>query len=197
MKKYFKIKRSMDLIFSLIALLLLLPWILILSILIKLDSSGTVLFKQKRIGKDQVPFNILKFRTMKKDTPKDTPTHMLKEANTHVTKVGKFLRSSSLDELPQLLNIIKGEMSMVGPRPALWTQKDLIEERENLKINDIPPGITGWAQVNGRDELSIKLKVHYDNEYKKNVSFKTDAVIIIKTIFNVVKKQGIREGAHK
>ena len=150
-----KVKRAIDLCLSMVGLIVLSPVFLILVIAIKLDSKGPVLFKQKRVGIHKRYFNILKFRTMKIDTPKDMPTHMLKNPDQYITKVGKFLRKTSLDELPQIINIVKGEMSIIGPRPALWNQSDLLEERDKYGANDVMPGLTGWAQINGRDELEI------------------------------------------
>src|SRR5690625_1751054 len=151
-------KRLIDLIVSLIGLIVLSPIFLILIILIKIDSKGPILFKQKRVGVNKTHFNILKFRTMKIDTPKDTPTHLLENPDQYITRMGRFLRKTSLDELPQIWNILIGQMSVIGPRPALWNQFDLITERDKYYINDILPGLTGWAQINGRDELPIKEK---------------------------------------
>jgi O-antigen biosynthesis protein WbqP len=165
--------------------------------MIKLDSKGPVLFKQKRIGRNKKHFYILKFRTMRIDTPKDTPTHMLENPEQWITKVGKFLRKTSLDELPQLINVIKGEMSFVGPRPALWNQNDLIDERDNSGINNLLPGLTGWAQINGRDELSISEKVALDLFYFKNIGLLLDIRIIFKTFFSVIKSDGVVEGGKK
>lgn len=163
-------KRAIDLFLGIVGLVVLWPLILILVIWIKLDSKGPVLFKQKRVGIHKTHFNILKFRTMKIDTPKDTPTHLLENPEQYITKAGKFLRKTSLDELPQILNIIKGDMAIVGPRPALWNQYDLIEERDKYGANDIRPGLTGWAQVNGRDELEIPVKVALYGAYVKKMS---------------------------
>ena len=148
---YLKIKRIIDVVLSIIALLVLSPVFLVLIIAIKLDSPGPILFKQKRVGIHKTYFNILKFRTMRVDTPKDTPTHLLENPQQWITRVGKFLRKTSLDELPQIINILKGDMSIVGPRPALWNQYDLIEERDKYGANDVPVGLTGWAQINGRE----------------------------------------------
>ena len=157
-----KIKRLMDIVLSLAGLILLSPLFLLLIVLIKLDSKGPVLFKQKRVGLHKSHFYILKFRTMRIDTPKDTPTHLLENPDQWITKMGKFLRKTSLDELPQIINILKGEMSIIGPRPALWNQYDLIEERDKYGANDVPPGLTGWAQINGRDELPTEVKAQLD-----------------------------------
>ena len=187
-------KRGLDLILSLIAFVLLLPVFVVITIFIRLDSKGPALFKQKRIGLNKDTFYIYKFRTMKADTPKDTPTHLLKNPNSHITKVGEFLRQTSLDELPQLYNIIKGDMSIVGPRPALWNQDDLVAERDKYKANNVKPGLTGWAQINGRDELPIPKKAFLDGVYVKNLSLAMDITCIIKTIEAVITKAGISEG---
>ncbi len=166
-------------------------------LIIKIDSKGPAFFIQKRIGKNKKTFNILKFRSMSIDAPKDAPTHQLNNADSYITKVGNFLRKTSLDELPQLINIIKGEMSIVGPRPALWNQFDLIEERDKYNANDVRPGLTGLAQIKGRDELSIEVKSMYDGEYVKNITFLNDVKIILGTIFKVVSREGIQEGNKK
>lgn len=191
---YMKIKRLMDFIISLIALILLSPLFLILIIAIKVDSKGPVLFKQKRVGRCKSYFNILKFRTMKIDTPKDTPTHLLENPDQWITRVGKFLRKTSLDELPQIVNIIKGDMSIIGPRPALWNQFDLIAERDKYGANDIPVGLTGWAQINGRDELEIEIKAKLDGEYIKKIGFMMDVRCFFGTIFSVLRSDGVVEG---
>ena len=195
-KPYLVIKRIIDVIFSILGLIILIPVFLIVSIAIKIESKGPVIFKQKRIGKGKKYFTIYKFRTMRSDTPKDMPTHMLKNANGCITKVGNILRKTSLDELPQLVNILKGDMSIIGPRPALWNQDDLVEERDKYHANDIRPGLTGWAQVNGRDELEIPVKAKYDGEYIEKVSLWFDIKIFFKTIINVFKHEGIVEGEH-
>lgn len=187
-------KRVFDIILSTIALILLFPLFILIAILIKAESEGPILFKQKRIGKDKKEFCIYKFRTMKTTAPSDIHTHKLIKAENYITRVGKILRKSSLDELPQLINILKGEMSIVGPRPALWNQYDLIEERDKYGANDIRPGLTGWAQVNGRDELPIEIKAKLDGEYVKNMSLKMDIKIIFMTVFNVLTARGIVEG---
>ncbi|WP_427337947.1 sugar transferase [Caloranaerobacter sp. DY30410] len=192
-RKY--LKRIIDFTLSLIAMIILWPVFLIIAILIKLDSKGPVLFKQKRVGKNKKHFYILKFRTMRTDTPKDMPTHMLKNPEMFITRVGKFLRKTSLDELPQIINILKGEMSIIGPRPALWNQYDLIEERDKYGANDIYPGLTGWAQINGRDELPIDIKAKYDGEYVEKISLAFDVKIFFKTIFSVLRSEGVKEGA--
>ncbi|ANE88294.1 MULTISPECIES: sugar transferase [Bacillus] len=191
------LKRIIDFIIALIGLVILLPIILILIVCIKIDSKGPVLFKQRRIGKEKREFYILKFRTMRIDTPKDTPTHLLENPEVYITKLGKFLRKTSLDELPQILNIIKGEMSIVGPRPALWNQYDLIKERDKHGANDILPGLTGWAQINGRDELPIDVKASLDGEYAQKISFLLDGKVFLKTVVSVAKSDGVKEGARK
>lgn len=196
-KPYLVIKRIIDVIFSILGLIILIPVFLIVSIAIKIESKGPIIFKQKRIGKRKKYFTIYKFRTMRSDTPKDMPTHMLKNANGCITKVGNILRKTSLDELPQLVNILKGDMSIIGPRPALWNQDDLVEERDKYNANDIRPGLTGWAQVNGRDELEIPVKAKYDGEYTEKVSLWFDIKIFFKTIINVFKHEGIVEGNEK
>ncbi|MBG9750887.1 sugar transferase [Bacillus thuringiensis] len=191
------LKRIIDFIIALIGLVILLPIILILIVCIKIDSKGPVLFKQRRIGKEKREFYILKFRTMRIDTPRDTPTHLLENPEVYITKLGKFLRKTSLDELPQILNIIKGEMSIVGPRPALWNQYDLIKERDKHGANDILPGLTGWAQINGRDELPIDVKASLDGEYAQKISFLLDVKVFLKTVVSVAKSDGVKEGARK
>jgi O-antigen biosynthesis protein WbqP len=188
------IKRIIDFTLSLIAMIILWPVFLLIAVLIKLDSKGPVLFKQKRVGKDKKHFYILKFRTMRTDTPKDMPTHMLKNPEVFITRVGKFLRKTSLDELPQIINILKGEMSIIGPRPALWNQYDLIEERDKYGANDIYPGLTGWAQINGRDELPIDIKAKYDGEYVERMSLGFDVKCFFGTIISVIKSDGVVEG---
>lgn len=187
-------KRILDLLVSIIGLIILSPVFLILVIWIKLDSKGPVLFKQKRVGIHKTHFNILKFRTMKIDTPKDTPTHLLKNPEQYITRAGKFLRKTSLDELPQIINIIKGDMAIVGPRPALWNQYDLIEERDKYGANDIRPGLTGWAQVNGRDELEIPVKAALDGEYVEKMGFAMDIKCIFKTVIQIFTHEGVVEG---
>ena len=188
------LKRCVDLTLSVITLIILSAALMILCAIIKIDSPGPVLFKQKRIGKDKKEFHILKFRTMKIDAPKEMPTHLLDNPNSYITKVGKFLRRTSLDELPQLVNILKGEMSFIGPRPALWNQVDLIEERDKYSANDILPGLTGLAQISGRDELPIAVKAKLDGEYAKKMSPSLDMNIFVKTVFSVLKSDGVQEG---
>lgn len=191
---YSKVKRFLDFLISIIGIVILSPVFFVIILLIKLDSRGPVLFKQRRIGINKKEFNILKFRTMRIDTPKDMPTHLLNNPEAYITKIGGVLRKTSLDELPQIINIIKGEMSIVGPRPALWNQFDLIEERDRYNANDILPGLTGWAQINGRDELPIDVKAEYDGEYVENMSLLFDIKCFFLTIFKVLKKDGIVEG---
>jgi O-antigen biosynthesis protein WbqP len=184
----------MDFIFALLSLVILSPVFLILIFAIKLESRGPVLFKQKRVGVNKTYFNILKFRTMRIDTPKDIPTHLLANPEQYITKIGKFLRKTSLDELPQIINILCGSMSVIGPRPALWNQHDLIAERDKYGANDIRPGLTGWAQINGRDELPIEAKARLDGEYVQRMSFAMDAKCFFGTIISVLKSEGVVEG---
>lgn len=193
-KEYIKKKEYLDIYLSLMALFFLAPVFLTLVIAIKLDSPGPVFFKQKRVGIHQKHFKILKFRTMRTDTPKDMPTHLLQDPDQYITKVGKFLRKTFLDELPQLINIVKGEMSIIGPRPALWNQYDLIEEREKYGANDILPGLTGWAQIHGRDELDIPEKAKLDGYYVDNLSFGLDVKCFFGTILSVLRSDGVVEG---
>lgn len=188
------IKKILDRLLALVGLCILSPVFLILVAAIKLDSKGPVLFRQKRVGINKTYFNILKFRTMKIDTPKDMPTHLLQDPQQYITKVGGFLRKTSLDELPQIINILKGDMAIVGPRPALWNQYDLIEERDKYGANDILPGLTGWAQINGRDELPIAVKARLDGEYVKRMGFLMDVRCILGTVISVVRQEGIVEG---
>ncbi|UJL45819.1 sugar transferase [Virgibacillus sp. NKC19-16] len=191
---YLKIKRLIDIVLSLIGLMILSPIFLILITAIKLDSKGPVLFKQKRIGIHKRYFNMLKFRTMRIDTPKDTPTHLLKNPEQYITRMGKFLRKTSLDELPQIWNIFVGQMSIIGPRPALWNQYDLIEERDTYGANNVPPGLTGWAQINGRDELPINVKAKLDGEYVEKMSLFMDVKCFFGTLVSVAKSDGVAEG---
>ena len=194
MKAYRIIKRALDIILSGISILVFLPLFLIIAAIIKIESPGPVFFKQKRIGIHQSTFMIYKFRTMRTDTPKDMPTHMLENPEKYITKIGRFLRKSSLDEIPQVLNIFSGKMSIIGPRPALWNQYDLIKQREIYHANSILPGLTGWAQVNGRDELEIPVKAKLDGYYVQHCSFLLDVRIFWYTIRNVVTTKGIVEG---
>ncbi len=191
-KKY--VKQSIDFLMSFIGIIILSPIFLFLCIWIKLDSKGPILFKQKRVGKDKTYFYILKFRTMYIDTPKDMPTHMLANPEQYITKAGRFLRKTSLDELPQIINILKGDMSIIGPRPALWNQDDLIAERDKYKANDVKPGLTGWAQINGRDELEIPVKAKLDGEYVEKMNFLFDCRCFWGTISSVMKHEGVVEG---
>lgn len=188
------LKRVIDFVLSLIGIIVLSPVFLILVIAIKLDSKGPVIFKQKRIAKNKEIFNIYKFRTMRIDTPKEMPTHLLDNPDYFITKVGKFLRKTSLDELPQLFNILKGDMAVIGPRPALWNQDDLIAERDKYGANDIRPGLTGWAQINGRDELEIEYKAQLDGYYVDKESFSMDVKCFFGTIVSVFKSDGVLEG---
>ena len=193
MYKHF-LKRVIDVVLSGIGILVLIPVWLILFLAIKLDSKGPIFFKQKRIGIHKKTFNILKFRTMRIDTPHDVPTHMLENPEKWITKVGRFLRKTSLDELPQIFNIFVGQMSIIGPRPALWNQDDLIAERDKYGANDVMPGLTGWAQINGRDELEIPVKAALDGEYVKRQSFLFDCKCFFGTILSVLKHDGVVEG---
>lgn len=191
---YIVTKRVMDFVLALSAVILLSPVLIAIALLIKLDTPGPIFFKQKRIGIHKSHFYIYKFRTMRIDTPKDMPTHLLANPDAYITKVGKFMRKTSLDELPQIINILAGQMSIIGPRPALWNQYDLIAERDKYGANDILPGLTGWAQINGRDELPIEVKARYDGEYVKKMSFLFDCKCFIGTIACVLKKEGVVEG---
>lgn len=193
-KKYLTIKRKIDMVLSGGAIILLSPVMAGIAVAIKLDSPGPVLFKQKRVGKDKELFEIWKFRTMRTDTPKDMPTHMLGNADAYITKIGKFLRKTSLDELPQIFNIFSGKMSIIGPRPALWNQEDLILERDKYGANDVTPGLTGWAQINGRDELEIPIKAEFDGAYVKNMGLKMDIKCFLGTIGSVLTHDGVVEG---
>ena len=188
------VKRILAMVLSLVGILAL-GWLLILlSVAIKLDSPGPVLFRQKRVGLGKSHFYILKFRTMRIDTPRDMPTHLLTNPEQYITRVGHFLRKTSLDELPQLFNILLGHMAIVGPRPALWNQFDLIAERDKYGANDIRPGLTGWAQINGRDELEIDVKARYDGEYVERMSLGFDIRCILGTVTAVLSRDGIVEG---
>ena len=188
------IKRILAFVLALLAIIVLSPFFILLCAAVKLDSKGPILFKQKRVGLHKKHFNILKFRTMRIDTPRDMPTHLLANPDQYITKVGKFLRKTSLDELPQIINMLKLEMCIVGPRPALWNQYDLIEERDKYGANDIMPGLTGWAQINGRDELQIAEKARLDGYYAAHMSFLLDAKCFFMTIIRVLKHQGVVEG---
>ncbi|MCA0756497.1 sugar transferase [Paenibacillus sp. N4] len=191
---YIKIKRFADMLLAIAGLVVLSPVFIILCVAIKFDSRGPILFKQKRVSLNKNHFYILKFRTMKIDTPKDTPTHLLENPEQYITSVGKFLRKTSLDELPQIWNIFVGEMSIIGPRPALWNQYDLITERDKYGANNVLPGLTGWAQINGRDELPIELKAKLDGEYVRKIGIWMDAKCFVRTIASVIKSEGVIEG---
>lgn len=193
-KKYLRIKRIVDIVLSGGAIVSLSPVLAGISLAIKLESPGPVLFKQKRVGKNKELFEIWKFRSMRTDTPKDVPTHMLSNPDQYITKTGKFLRKTSLDELPQIFNIFRGQMSIIGPRPALWNQNDLIEERDKYGVNHLTPGLTGWAQINGRDELEIPLKAKLDGEYAKKISPGMDVKCFLGTIGSVLCSDGVVEG---
>ena len=187
-------KRLIDLLLSGCAIVVLSPVFLLLVIAIKLDSPGPVVFKQKRVGLHKTHFNILKFRTMRIDTPRDCPTHLLENPQQWITRVGGFLRKTSLDELPQIFNIFAGHMSIIGPRPALWNQFDLIEERDKYGANDVMPGLTGWAQINGRDELPIDVKAKLDGEYVEKQSLAFDIKCFVGTVVSVLRHDGVVEG---
>ena len=186
-------KRLFDFVMSLIGIVVLSPIILIVALAVKFTSPGPMLFKQRRIGKNNVEFEIYKFRTMRIDTP-NVPTHLLENPEQWITPVGKFLRKTSLDELPQLFNILKGEMSIVGPRPALYNQIDLKEMRTEAGVHKLVPGLTGWAQINGRDEIPLSLKVKLDKEYLMKKGFFFDIKIIFMTALSVIKSEGVQEG---
>lgn len=186
-------KRGFDILSSLIAIILFSPILLILAIIVKCTSPGPILFKQRRIGKDNQEFMIYKFRTMRIDTP-NVATHLLKNAEQYITPIGKFMRKTSLDELPQLFNILKGEMSVVGPRPALYNQYDLIEMRTKANVHIVRPGLTGLAQVSGRDELENEQKVYFDQQYVQKQSFLFDLKLIVLTVVKVFKSEGVVEG---
>ncbi len=195
------LKRASDIFMSFLAIVVLALPMAIIAILIKIDSKGPVFFKQKRIGKDKKTFYILKFRTMRTDAPKDAPTHTLQDPKKWITRIGGFLRKTSIDELPQIFNIFVGHMSVVGPRPALWNQDDLIAERDKYGANELRPGLTGWAQINGRDELPISVKARLDGEYAERLNggfFKgifLDVRCIFGTVFSVLRSDGVVEGA--
>ena len=193
-KIYLPFKRLLDIICSLLAIIVFFPLYIILAILVKCTSKGPVFFKQKRIGKNKKTFNILKFRTMRIDTPKDVATHLLDDPDKYITKVGRFLRKTSLDEIPQAFNIFAGQMSVVGPRPALWNQNDLVAERDKYHANEIVPGLSGWAQCNGRDTLPIPEKAKLDGEYVKRFNIWFDIGIIFKTVFQAFRGKDEVEG---
>ena len=187
-------KRLIDIILSGVGIIVLSPVYLILALAIKIDDPGPVFFRQKRVGIHKTHFDIMKFRSMKMETPRDMPTHMLQNPEQYITRVGKILRKTSLDELPQIFQIFTGKMSIIGPRPALWNQYDLIEERDKYGANDIRPGLTGWAQINGRDELPIDVKARFDGEYVERMSFLFDCKCFFGTIISVLKHDGVVEG---
>ena len=187
-------KRLLDIVLSGCGIIVLAPVYLILAAAIKIDDPGPVFFRQKRVGIHKTHFQILKFRTMKMETPKDTPTHLLENPEQYITRVGGILRKLSLDELPQIFQIFTGDMSVIGPRPALWNQFDLIAERDKYGANDVRPGLTGWAQINGRDELPIDVKARLDGEYVENLSFLFDCKCFFGTIVSVLKSDGVVEG---
>ena len=188
------IKRLIDIVLSFLGIIVLSLPMLVIAVIIKTDDPGPVLFKQKRVGNHKSHFQLYKFRSMKMSTPHDTPTHLLENPDQYLLKCGKVLRKLSLDELPQLFNILKGDMSVIGPRPALWNQYDLIEERDRYGANDVRPGLSGWAQINGRDELEIPVKAKLDGEYVKNMSFSFDCKCFFGTIGKVLKSDGVVEG---
>ena len=190
-------KRALDLLLSGLGLVVLSPLFLIISIAIKAEDPGPVFFRQKRVGIHKTYFNIVKFRSMRQDTPHDMPTHLLNDPQRWITKTGSFLRKTSLDELPQIAQIFTGKMSIIGPRPALWNQYDLIAQRDQYGANDVTPGLTGWAQVNGRDELEIEEKARLDGEYAQNISFGMDMKIFWMTVKNVLQGSGVVEGGPK
>ena len=188
------IKRILDILLSAVGMIILIPVYVLTVIAIKIDSPGPVLFRQKRFGKNKKYFYIYKFRSMRTDAPKDIPTHLIEDPNEWLTRAGKIIRRTSIDEIPQLWNILKGDMSFIGPRPALWNQEDLIAERDKYHANDVLPGLTGWAQINGRDELAIPVKAELDGEYVKNLSFRMDLKCFFGTISCVLTGKGLRKG---
>ncbi|MBQ3403421.1 MAG: sugar transferase [Synergistaceae bacterium] len=187
-------KRLCDVVLGLLGLVVLFPVMLACIIIIKCEDRGPAFFRQKRIGRHKVPFSMYKFRSMRMDTPHDTPTHLLANPEQYILKCGRWMRKYSLDELPQILNILKGDMSVVGPRPALWNQYDLVAEREKYGANDIRPGLTGWAQINGRDELSIEEKAKLDGDYVRLEGFAFDAMCVFRTVFSAARHEGVIEG---
>lgn len=190
------IKRLLDILIALVGLLLSFWIFIIIYILIKVDDPGPVFFTQRRVGNHKEYFQLYKFRTMKMATPHDMPTHLLEHPETYITRVGKFLRKSSLDEIPQLINILKGDMSIIGPRPALWNQDDLVEERDKYGANDVRPGLSGLAQISGRDELDIEEKARLDGVYTRKISFKMDLKCFFGTILPALRGDGVIEGTH-
>ncbi len=186
------LKRLFDFIFSLILIVLLAPFLFILALLIRIETNGSPIFAQERVGQDSKPFTIYKFRTMRIDTP-DVPTNEFNNRDQYITKMGKFLRITSLDELPQLFNILKGDMSFVGPRPPLFSQEELVADRKQHGVDKFKPGITGWAQINGRDDIDDKKKFEYDLYYKRNYSILLDFKILLRTFLQVIKQEGLIE----
>lgn len=191
------IKRGISILLSALLLIVLSWLLLVLAVLVKCTSKGPVFFKQKRVGNHKTHFMMYKFRTMRTDTPKDVPTHLLQNPEAYITPVGKFLRATSLDELPQLFNILKGDMAFIGPRPALYNQYDLIAERDKYGANDVRPGLTGLAQISGRDELEIPVKAAFDGEYVKKINMWKDIQFFLRTIGKVMKRDGVVEGGKK
>ena len=187
-------KRLFDILLSFLGLLILSPVFLALIVAVKLDDPGPAFFAQRRVGRGKKLFKLYKFRSMKMSTPHDMPTHLLENPEQYITRVGKFLRKSSLDELPQIWNILRGDMSIIGPRPALWNQDDLVAEREKYGANDVRPGLTGWAQINGRDELEIPAKAKLDGEYVERMSLLFDAKCFLGTVVSVLRSDGVVEG---
>ena len=187
-------KRLIDVVLSGLGIVVLAPVYLIVALAIKIDDPGPVFFRQKRVGLHKSHFHILKFRTMKMETPKDTPTHLLQNPEQYITRVGRILRKTSLDELPQIFQIFTGKMSIIGPRPALWNQDDLYAERAKYGANAVKPGLSGWAQINGRDELEIDVKACYDGEYVERMSLAFDTRCILGTVTAVLRRDGVVEG---
>lgn len=187
-------KRAIDFLMALAGIVVLSPVLLLVAVWVRMDSKGPVFFRQKRVGRDKRLFAILKFRSMYADTPHDVPTHLLKDPNAQITRCGRFLRRTSLDELPQLFNILAGQMSVVGPRPALWNQDDLIRARDEYGVNALTPGLTGYAQVHGRDELPIPVKAKLDGYYAQHISLWLDVKIFFQTIVSVLTGKGVVEG---
>ncbi|OUN37269.1 sugar transferase [Massilimicrobiota sp. An80] len=188
------VKRFIDILLSGIGLIVLAAPMGIVALLIKREDPGPAIFKQKRVGKNKKYFNLYKFRSMKMDTPHDMPTHMLENPEQYILKIGGFIRKASIDELPQMWNIFKGDMSIIGPRPALWNQDDLVTERDKYGANDVRPGLTGWAQINGRDELEIPIKARLDGEYVEKQGLLMDVRCFFGTIVSVLKSDGVVEG---
>ncbi|MBR1821175.1 MAG: sugar transferase [Clostridia bacterium] len=194
---YTYVKRTLDCLLAALALAALSPLMLIIALIVKATSPGPVFFGQYRVGRNKAHFRILKFRTMRTCAPKNRPTHLMQNADAFITPTGRFLRKYSLDELPQLINILRGDMSIVGPRPALWNQYDLIAERDKYGANGVRPGLTGWAQINGRDELPIEVKARLDGEYVRRMGFLFDLRCVLRTVFSVARAEGVVEGAQE